>query len=379
MKRTMFMVVSGFGLALLAVPLSAHHSMSAAYDDAKPIFLSGTITKIDWSNPHVWIYIDTPPAPPAKSGRGSSIYPRGTWEVEFASRIELKRNGWTANSFKIGDEVNVEGSRARDGSKQAHGKTITLVGGYGRRDSPSPMPNLPTSSNKATPKWPDGHPRLGPEPGQAGYWVNATGNSLSESATIKMNSEGLLANVADVDKVAPFQPWAKALYLVRQKNRLKDDPMASCLPPGGPRQFQAPYGIRFLEEPARQRIFVMSHGGNRNWRNIDLDGRALPKLEDASATYFGYSVGKWEGDTLVIQSLGYVERFWMSNGGLPHTESARLTERISRPNFDTLRYEVTVDDPGAYTRPWTSSWTMRWVASDDADEYFCDDNNRDAN
>jgi hypothetical protein len=296
--------------------------------------------------------------------------------VEFASRLELKRSGWTANSVKVGDQVTVTANPARDGSRRGHGKALVI--GNRRLLEAGPQTIRTGKSGKSTPRWPDGHPRLGPEPGKSGYWANPSLPALHETAAgnISMNPEGILDDIADADRVAPFQPWAKALYLYRQRNFLKDDPMAVCLPPGGPRQFHAPYGVQFLEEAARQRVFVLSRGGNRNWRLINLDGRALPALEDLTTTYFGYSAGKWEGDTLVVQSIGYVERFWFSNGGLPHTESARLTERISRPDFDTLRYEVTVDDPGAYTRPWTGGWTLQWIAADESDEYFCDDYNR---
>jgi len=121
----------------------------------------------------------------------------------------------------------------------------------------------------------------------------------------------------------------------------------------------------------------MSGGGNRNWRLIYLDGRAQPKIEDATSTYFGDSVGRWYGGTLVLNTLGFNERFWFSNGGLPHTETLHLTERMSRLDFNTLKYEVTVDDPGAYTRPWTGSWTLQWVPDREIEEYFCDDYNRD--
>src|SRR5207244_12720918 len=130
-------------------------------------------------------------------------------------------------------------------------------------------------------------------------------------------------------------------YGYRQKNLLKDDPMEVCLPPGGPRQFQIPNGVQFLDEPDRQRIFVMSGGGNRNWRMIPMDGRKLPSGDDVSGEYYGYSSGTWEAGALVIDTVGFNERFWFSNGGLPHTESLKLRERISRPEYNTLKYEVT--------------------------------------
>ncbi len=212
-----------------------------------------------------------------------------------------------------------------------------------------------------------------------GYWAYPSAPSLIDSTAgkIRMDGNGLLVNLADADKVAPFQPWAKGLYEYRQRTLLKDDPMISCLPPAGPRMFEAAHGVQFLEQPERQRIFVMSGGGNRNWRLIYLDGRALPQSDDVTPTYWGYSSGRWDGDTLVVESDAFNERFWFSNGGLPHTEYLRLTEKFSRPDFDTLRYEVTVNDPGTYTRPWSSAWTLRWVAGQDIQEYFCQDDSKD--
>src|SRR5207302_7380172 len=98
--------------------------------------------------------------------------------------------------------------------------------------------------------------------------------------------------------------------------------------------------------------------------------------DDVSPTYYGASAAYWEGDTLVVDSTAYNERFWFTNGGLPHTEGLKLQERISRPDFGTLKYEVTVTDPGTYTRPWSGGWTLEWVAGQEIEEYFCDDNNR---
>lgn len=346
-----------------AVSLWAHHSMTAIYDERSSVTLRGPVTKFDWANPHVWVFVETA---------------NGNWAVEFASRTELRRAGWTADSLKVGEEVTVTASRAKDGSRRGHGKTVTLANGRRFNDAPYAPVARAKQASRPAPRWPNGHVRLGPEPGQAGYWANPSKPALYEDtgAAIAMNYEGILNNIADAGKVAPFQPWAKALYEYRQRTLLKDDPMAACLPPGGPRQFQVPFGVQFLEDPNRPRVFVLSRGANRNWRNIDLDGRELTNGDDVTPTYYGYSVGQWEGDTLVIRTVGLIERFWFSNGGLPHTESAKLTERISRPDYDTLRYEVTIDDPGAYTRPWTARWELQWIPGEDIDEYFCDDYNR---
>jgi hypothetical protein len=345
------------------VPMWAHHSMAAMYDDRKSITLKGPVTLYEWQNPHVFIYVESNDA---------------SWAVELPSRIELRRVGWTRDTLKAGDSITVDAILARDGSKKVAAKSVTLANGKKLSALATDTVPVPKSAARPTPKWPDGHPRLGVVPGEAGYWANPSASSMAEAtAKVRFNSDGILANLNDSEKVAPFQPWAKGLYEYRQKALLKDDPIASCLPPGGPRQFQVPYGLQIVEQPDRQRIFVMSGGGDRNWRLINIDGRPLPTADDGVATYYGNSVGRWEGDSLLVNSTGYNERFWFSNGGLPHTENLKLAEKISRPDFNTLKYEATIDDPGAYTRPWTSGWTLQWIAGQEMEEYFCDDNNKD--
>ncbi|MGP0076338.1 MAG: DUF6152 family protein [Bryobacteraceae bacterium] len=354
--------------ALGALPLFAHHELRAEFDEQKPISLRGTVTRFDWNNPHAFLYLDV------QDAKGDIV----NWAVEWASPLELRKAGWTRDALNAGDAVTVQGWLARDGSKLASGRTIVLAGGKRLAEAPETEPT-PRAQTKPAPRWSDGHPRLGVEPGETGYWSNPSASSLVETTAgnIRMDKNGLLANLADAGKVAPFQPWAKGLYEYRQRTLLKDDPMLSCLPPAGPRLFQAAHGVQFIEQPERQRIFIMSGGGNRNWRLIYLDNRALPQSEDVTPTYWGYSSGHWDGDTLVVESNAFNERFWFSNGGLPHTENLHLTERFSRPDFNTLRYQVTVNDSGAYTRPWSSAWTLDWVAGQDIQEYFCQDNPKD--
>jgi hypothetical protein len=364
MKTSTLVLAFVFGL-----PLAAHHELRAEFDEQKPVSLRGTVTRFEWNNPHAFLFLDV------KNASGEIA----NWAVEWASPLELRRAAWSRDAVQVGDSVTVEGWLARDGSKLVSGRTVVLPGGKRLVEAPE-TENVPVRGQaKATPRWPDGHPRLGVVPGEKGYWANASAASLVDSpaGNIRMDNNGLLANLADAAKVAPFQPWARGLYEYRQHTLLKDDPMLSCLPAAGPRLFQVAHGVYFLEQPERRRIFIMSGGGNRNWRLIYLDGRALPQSEDVSPTYFGYSSARWEGDTLVVESNAFSERFWFSNGGLPHTESLRLTERFSRPDFNTLRYEVRVDDPGTYTRPWSSAWKLGWVADQDIQEYFCQDNSKD--
>src|SRR5262249_43450002 len=154
----------------------------------------------------------------------------------------------------------------------------------------------------------------------------ASANALVENTATKisMNQEGLLADLSDTDRVAPLLPWAKAIYEYRQRTLLKDDPFTRCIPPGGPRQFQTPYGFQFIEQRELGRTLVLFGGGNRNWRIIYTDGRAQGHPEDLVLTYYGTSAGKWEKDSLVVDAVGFNEKFWFTNGGLPHTEALHL-------------------------------------------------------
>jgi hypothetical protein len=225
----------------------------------------------------------------------------------------------------------------------------------------------------APPRYADGSVRLDRMPGEKGYWDMPSAVSLVEKGVkVEFAPNGKLKNLADAAKVAPFQPWALALYKYRQQNNFADDPMAVCIGPGNPRQMMTPGGVRFIQDKNYQRMYMIFGGGNRNWRTIFMDGRDPPDPDEVTATFLGLATGKWEGDTLVATSIGFNTRFWMSNGGLPHTEALKLTERFTRVSKDQLDYEVTIDDPRTYTRPWKAAWTLRWMPGD-IQEHFCED------
>jgi Family of unknown function (DUF6152) len=363
--------LAGCGAVLLGfAPLAAHHVIAAKFDSEKKVTLRGAVAAIDWANPHAHVFVNV--AEP--DGRTTN------WAIELESPVELRRQGWTRNDLNIGDIVTVEGIAARDGSRQAWSLSMVVARTGQRVFFARPATAPPAATNKPAPRWPDGQPRLGALPAETGYWANPSATTLMErGVAVQADENGLLRNVADAPRVAPFQDWARDLYVYRQRAFLKDDPMFQhCLPPGGPRLFQNRYGFQFLEQRDRQRIFVMMGGGNRNWRLIYTDGREQKGQVQGDADnplYFGRAVGRWEGETLVVDTKGFNERFWFSNGGLPHTSQLHLVERFARPDFDTLRYDVTIEDPGAYTRPWSAAaWTLRWVPGEDMPEYFCQDN-----
>jgi len=366
--------LAAFAALLLAgARLIAHHEILAKFDDHKPVTLNGIVTLVHWRNPHVHVFMNVADAAGAVN-----------WAIELEGPIDLERSGWSRETLRPGDRIRVAGFGARNGSHQAWGNSVVVRATgkavYNVTVTPPAAPLEP----RPTPRWPDRQPRLGAaQGGSTGYWAYpsvtalAEGNSADKIA-IPMDTWGLLKNIADAPKVAPMQPWALQLYTERQKRFLQDDPMyLNCKPPGGSRQFQLAYGVQFVEDRDRKRIFVLMGSGNNNYRIINTDGRSHKGQvggDDENPLYFGRSVGHWEGDTFVVDTRGFNEDFWFTNGGLPHTDQLRLLERFSRPDFDTLKYDVTVEDPGAYTRPWSSSSTLRWVAGEEMPRHLCQDN-----
>ena len=172
--------------------------------------------------------------------------------------------------------------------------------------------------------------------------------------------------VAD-PKDIPFQPWAKALYDFRQTTEL--EPHARCKASGGPRQFITPYGLEITEIPELKRLLLFDIGGPHTFRTVYTDGRSHP--DNWSPSNYGHSIGWWEGDTLVMDTVGFNEDFWFERRGLPHTEQLHLIERLTRTSSNALEYRVTVDDPGAYTKPFSGGFDMRYNGNNELFEYMC--------
>ena len=170
----------------------------------------------------------------------------------------------------------------------------------------------------------------------------------------------------------PFQPWAEALYKHRQETQSKDDPTGRCIPGGVPRSTAVPYPFKILAMPG---ITVVLYEAVHAYRQIFTDGRPLPK--DPNPNWLGYSIGRWDGDTFVVESAGFNDNVWLDNGGHPATENLRVTERFRRKDFGNMDVQVVIDDPKAYTKPWTV--TMPLVLQADAEilEYICVENEKD--
>ena len=235
------------------------------------------------------------------------------------------------------------------------------AGGGGRggaQAAAKPMPPVP--------RLPDGTPSLSwTDPAFKGVWRTTQHRDLVP-ALVERKEEGL-----------PFQPWAKALYDYRIKTEQKDDPEGFCLPGGAlsatSNRTQAPW--EFIQQPEQKRIVRIFEQGHM-WQVIYLDGREHPKEAYDLPTWLGHSTGKWDGDSLVVDTVGFNEGHWLSVMGAPRTAQLHLTERFTRSDYNTLRYEATVDDPGAYTRPFKVGWNLTWGAGQELQEVFCVENNK---
>ena len=188
---------------------------------------------------------------------------------------------------------------------------------------------------------------------------------------VDMQKQGKTPEGGTID--VPFKPEAKKIFDYRTQTNSKDDPEGFCLPPGVPRMMYTPYPTEIFQLP--ERIVFVYEGGAHVWRNIWMDGRAQPK--DPNPTYLGYSTGKWDGDTLVVDTVGLNDRTWLDAAGHQHGEKLHVIEKFTRTDSNTLKIEATIDDPDFYTKPWTVVTFATWYPNQEILEYICQENNRD--
>jgi hypothetical protein len=171
----------------------------------------------------------------------------------------------------------------------------------------------------------------------------------------------------------PFQPWAAELHRQRVASNSEDNPDAHCLPIGVMQLHTHGQPRKMIQTPG---VIVIMYEANSGLRQIFTDGRPLPK--DAEPWWYGYSVGKWEKDTLVVESTNFRDLGWLDVEGSPLTESGKIIERFRRPDYGHLEIEVTIDDPKAYTKPWTVTVYQRILPDTELIEFVCQENERDA-
>jgi hypothetical protein len=196
----------------------------------------------------------------------------------------------------------------------------------------------------------------------SGFWmpVEAVKHLLNLAADLKPGE-------------VPLQPWAAALYQERIETNGKDHPGVRCWPSGIPEKNNIPDGLKVVQTPD---VMLFLYESRTIYRQVFTDGRPLPPA-DVQPTWMGYSIGRWEGDTFVVDTIGQNGKTWLDMRGLPATEALRVTERFTRPTLGRINIDVTIDDKMAYTKPWSVKLAWRLVPDTDLIESICEENNRD--
>jgi hypothetical protein len=228
-------------------------------------------------------------------------------------------------------------------------------------------PNL----DAPTPRTADGKPDL------SGIWLNEWfyGGQVRQPPVSPAGEPpaSTFANIgAGFPNGLPFQPWAKELMEKRKEQNSKDNPDAHCLPMGLMQFHEHPQPRRMIQTPG---VLVILYEGNSGVRQIFTDGRPLP-ANDPQPWWYGYSTGKWEGDTLVVETTGFRDDGWLDIWGSPFTSAAKITERFRRLNYGVMKIDVTIDDPKAYTKPFSVRVNQRIMPDGELIEFICNENNK---
>ena len=220
-----------------------------------------------------------------------------------------------------------------------------------------PTPGIPRTADgkpnltAPAPRTPDGKPDL------SGMWQPEV-NPYRFDVIQDLKDEGI------------FRPEAEAVFLKRVADFRRDDPVTNCLPGGPSEMLNTTY--RIIQSPTV--VAVLYESGTGRYRQIYMDGRKLPK--DPNPTWLGYSVGHWEGDTLVVESAGFNDRSWLDRAGHPHSENLRVTERFRRVDFGHMQFQITYDDPETLTKPLSFSLAVNYAADTDMLENVCNESDR---
>jgi hypothetical protein len=237
----------------------------------------------------------------------------------------------------------------------------TLSNAQWPRAASPKLPHTPdgkVNMNAPTPRTADGHPDL------SGVW--------EESAESEMPR--LLLNLAADQKLGDvvFLPWADALYKERQANNSKDHPGARCLPSGIPEKDMVPGPYKIIQIPG---LIVFLYESRTIYRQIFTDGRPLPP--DPNPAWQGYSIGHWEGDTMVVETACFQDKGWLDMAGHPASDSLHVFERFTRRDLGHMDLQVTINDPKTYAKPWIVSAKIHLLPQDELIEHICEENNKD--
>jgi hypothetical protein len=242
-----------------------------------------------------------------------------------------------------------------------------FLGGYANEPAPNTNQGKPAPAAPAgpAPHFADARPDFGGD----GAWYPGFSGNIAEERWKGVRS-------ADQHVDVPFLLSSLAIFNERVETLSKDDPEARCLPLGVPRYMFDPYPFQIVQ--TRDQVVFLFEGDNYLWRLVPLSAGNPVHPKKIRPTWLGDSVGQYEGDTLVVDVIGFNGKAWLDQAGHQQTERAHLIERYTRTDSMTLKYEVTIDDPGAYSKPWTTRNTIRWRPGFQLMESICQENEKDS-
>ncbi|MEQ1949035.1 MAG: hypothetical protein ABL995_17720 [Bryobacteraceae bacterium] len=219
----------------------------------------------------------------------------------------------------------------------------------------------PTRPDEKAPRTADGKINLaGPAPKLADGKIDLSGIWQVDDNHLQFNM------MADGPQVA-LTPAAEAIYKMRLAGAAKDRPSGKCMPHGIPDAMIVPSPFKFLHTSG---LTLILYEEFVDFRQIFTDGRALPKAPEPA--WFGYSVGRWAGDSFVIETSGFNDKSWLDDDGHPHSEALKTTERFRRSDYRHMTMEITIDDPKSYARPWGATFRFHLLPDTEFIEYVCD-------
>jgi hypothetical protein len=337
--------------------LSAHHG-AALYDTTESITIKGPVTRFRFVFPHTLVYIEAP------SANGEIV----EWSGELTTPNRLARavggggtsNNvyWTRDTLQPGDVIEITGSPARNDAPSIRilrivdANGVALVGGYASEaDSSVEAANTSTAQPSSD------------STDLNGFW--------------NYNYSHSWENYAFTAELPPMTAWARERFEASRPTfgprgvavADTNDPSYLCLPSGTPRIYAHPAPFEIVQTP--NRVLIMYEWMNLN-RNVYTDGRG--HREGRPPTWMGESIGRWEGDTLVVETVNFNDKTWVDRRGVPHSEQMRVVERIRRAGNDELTIDITVYDPIAFTEPWSARREFRSANDWQIEESICLDN-----
>jgi hypothetical protein len=357
------------GLAFCA-PAMAHHSFTM-FDQTTKVEIHGVVADVQWTNPHVWVEVDVP-GPDGRTER---------WGIEFTSRVHLTRRGWTRTTVNPGDEVTFTLSPYRDGRPGGRFWTVTLPTGEvlrdpgAQREYEASLGATELSVDPASQPQDDRDARRA-----AAYQVDRTRFRYAELDRLP-DLGGIWHPV--FGRTGGTEPMLKGEYLAAYESyqaAAAADPGfeqvgrgSNCEPLGMPGMMTMPYSLEFLVTPGK---ITVQQEALMQLRRIFMDGRSLPARPDP--TYFGYSVGRWEDDVLVVDTVGTRPGQRLGRQGITNGANLKITERIylDENDADMLHLDFTYEDPDALAEPWIQTHTFRRDEEWEMLEYVCAENDR---